>query len=191
MKRTIIALATLIVASLTVDSIFHSAASKSISTLPDLPSSSVLAYSSSPKLNTHLPLATIGEKPYLVAQASSLIGYWGSGPGGAGEHQIDFFSDGSCKIVRKTVGTGVHSYNLYGLTAVIGKFTVNGSRIRFYPKTRQVTNFPDATKQTYNYQNNAYISFSASLQNSGQTLVLTDAKGNAITYSRISENFAL
>jgi hypothetical protein len=134
------------------------------------------------------------------AQTSySLIGYWGSAPNGAGDNQIDFFSDGSYRLVKKNRRNGIHSYSLSRLTVFIGNFTINGSTVVLYPLSVQVTEYPFDNNgialapvvSTSNMNANTYVTLSASFINNGQTLVLSDGNGEVLNYSKINSNFAL
>lgn len=152
MKRTIIALATVIAASLIVDIVFPKSAASQVS--------------------------------------SPIVGYWGSGDGGVGETQIDFFSNSEYKYVGLVKGTGVHSYNIYGRTTEAGNFEVSGNTIVLHPHIRVKQDAIGRIIENSSIPNGASIYLRGALQNGGQTLVIQDGEGRAAPFTRIHENFA-
>jgi hypothetical protein len=97
-------------------------------------------------------------------------------------------SDGSYYEVITTFGPPGGAYNNCSTAnsrTIKGSFTINGNEITFHLKTLEVKNFagcggmPALTSYPKNYTYpNTYIIESFSLQNNGQTLVLTQTGGN-------------
>ena len=144
--------------------------------------------------------------PVGTLQTQLLNTFWGNGIGVSaaqtGDEQIDFLSDGSYIMAQIVHGVGIDSYLISSDTVTRGNFTVNGSTIQLDPQTIEVTNYhlgmSDryglpllATTQKSNVSNNTPISYSASLQSNNNMLVLTDTNGNAITYSKGEDIYAI